>query len=172
MSSLGITDGIRYEATAEYKEMHPGRTAKIYVNDELVGLIGEVHPSLAKELKIKPTYVFELDLQKLIALPKNAETYVPVSKYPEVTRDIALLVPNEITNDQIVESIKQNGGRFLADIKLFDLYQGEKIDDGFKSLAYTLVYRSSEGTLSDDEINQAFDKVVKKLQEELEVTVR
>ena len=172
MSSLGITDGIRYEATAEYKEMHPGRTAKIYVNDELVGLIGEVHPSLAKELKIKPTYVFELDLQKLIALPKNVETYVPVSKYPEVTRDIALLVPNEITNDQIVESIKQNGGRFLVDIKLFDLYQGEKIDDGFKSLAYTLVYRNSEGTLSDDEINQAFDKVVKKLQEELEVTVR
>ena len=172
MSSLGITDGIRYEATAEYEEMHPGRTAKIYVNDELIGLIGEVHPSLAKELKIKPTYVFELDLQKLIDLPKNAETYVPVSKYPEVTRDIALLVPNEITNDQIVESIKQNGGRFLADIKLFDLYQGEKIDDGFKSLAYTLVYRNSEGTLSDDEINQAFDKVVKKLQEELEVTVR
>ena len=105
-------------------------------------------------------------------MPKNAETYIPVSKYPEVTRDIALLVPNEITNDQIVESIKQNGGRFLADIKLFDLYQGEKIDDGFKSLAYTLVYRNSEGTLSDDEINQAFDKVVKKLQEELEVTVR
>ena len=63
-------------------------------------------------------------------------------------------------------------GDFLADIKLFDLYQGEKIDDGFKSLAYTLVYRNSEGTLSDDEINQAFDKVVKKLQEELEVTVR
>ena len=172
MSSLGITDGIRYEATAEYEEMHSGRTAKIYVNDELVGLIGEVHPGLAKELKIKPTYVFELDLQKLIDLPKNAETYIPVSKYPEVTRDIALLVPNEITNDQIVESIKQNGGRFLADIKLFDLYQGEKIDDGFKSLAYTLVYRNSEGTLSDDEINQAFDKVVKKLQEELEVTVR
>lgn len=172
LSTLGIGGDIRYEATAEYEEMHPGRTAKIFVDDQLIGMLGEVHPSLAKELKIKTTYVFELDLQRIINLPRLAETYKPVSRYPEVTRDIALLVPNEITNYQIVESIKQNGGRFLADVKLFDLYQGEKIDKGFKSLAYTLVYRNSEGTLNDDEINRAFDKVVQRLQEELEVTVR
>ncbi|MGX5377046.1 phenylalanine--tRNA ligase subunit beta [Ligilactobacillus sp. LYQ135] len=172
LHSLGIKDGINYVATAEYEELHPGRTAKIYVNDTLIGLIGQVHPNLAKELKIKPTYVFELDMQQIIALPKATKVYTPVSKYPEINRDIALLVPNEITNAQIVDSIKRNGGHFLVDVKLFDLYQGKNIATGFKSLAYTLVYRNNEGTLNDDEINLAFEKVVNKLQEELEVNVR
>lgn len=172
LHTLGITSSIRYEATAEYEELHPGRTAKIYVNDQLIGLIGEVHPSLAKELKIQPTYVFEIDLQKVIDMPKNQEIYTPVSKYPEVTRDIALLVPNEITNEQILNSILTNGGKYLVDVRLFDLYQGDNIDEGFKSLAYTLVYRNNDGTLNDEEINKAYEKVVNKLQEELEVTVR
>ena len=171
LSSLGITK-VHYEATTEYNELHPGRSAKIFVNNEFIGLIGQIHPTLAKELKIKPTYVFELNLQKLIALPKKEEVYVPVSKYPKVTRDIALLVPQEITNETLMKTIKKYGGNFLTKIKLFDLYDGQNIEARYKSLAYTLVYSDLKGTLNDEEINKAFDKVVQKLKEELNVTVR
>lgn len=172
LNSLGIKKNIQFVATAEYSELHPGRAAKILVNDELIGLIGEVHPSLAKELKIKTTYVFELNLQKIIDLPKEQEVYSQISKYPEVSRDIALLVPQEITNAQIVDVINKYGGRYLVNVKLFDLYQGENIDPGFKSLAYTLQYRNLENTLNDEEINKAVEKVISKLQEELDIEVR
>nr|WP_321316044.1 phenylalanine--tRNA ligase subunit beta [uncultured Ligilactobacillus sp.] len=172
LNSLGITQNISYIATDEFEEMHPGRTAKIFINNEFIGLIGEVHPNLLKELKIKTTYIFELDLQKIIELPKDNEIYIPISKYPEIKRDMALLVPNNITNEQIVKTIKKNGGQYLVDVKLFDLYQGKNIDDGFKSLAYTLVYSDNSGTLNDEKVNDAFNKVTDKLKEELNIKVR
>ena len=98
LSALGITRGIRFEATAKHEEMHPGRTADIYLNDQLLGFVGEIHPNLAKEYKLKRTYVFELDLEKIIAAPKGELVYQEISKYPTIPRDVALAVPNEITN--------------------------------------------------------------------------
>lgn len=172
LSSLGITTGLRFEATAQHEEMHPGRTADIYLNDELLGFIGEIHPSLAKEYKLKRTYVFELDLSKVIAAPKNEVVYQEISKYPTITRDIALAVPAEITNQQILNSVWANSGKHLVDVRLFDYYQGEHLAQGFKSLAYTLVYQDKDATLKDDEVTAEFEKVVTALQTELEVTVR
>ncbi|WP_333589667.1 phenylalanine--tRNA ligase subunit beta [Ligilactobacillus acidipiscis] len=172
LSALGITQGIRFEATAKHEEMHPGRTADIYLNDQLLGFVGEIHPNLAKEYKLKRTYVFELDLEKIIAAPKDELVYQEISKYPTITRDVALAVPNEITNQQILNSIWANGGHHLVDVRLFDYYQGEHITKGFKSLAYTLVYQDKKATLKDDEVTAEFDRAITKLQEELEVTVR
>ena len=172
LASLGLTRNIRFEATAKHEEMHPGRTANIYLNGELLGFVGEIHPLLAKEYKLKRVYVFELDLEKVIAAPKNNLVYHEISKYPTITRDVALAVPDEITNQQILTSIWTNGGKYLTEVHLFDYYKGEHIGKGFKSLAYTLVYQDKNGTLKDEEVTAEFNKAVQKLQEELEVTVR
>ena len=153
--------------------MHPGRTAEIYAGETYLGFVGEIHPLTAKEYKLKQrVYVFELDLEKVIELPKEENVYTPVSKYPSVTRDIALAVASDVTNQQIVDCIKQNGGAFLQDVKLFDLYQGEHITKGSKSLAYTLVYADPNGTLQDDAVNQAFEKVKAKLVETFAADIR
>ncbi|MEY8737329.1 phenylalanine--tRNA ligase subunit beta [Lactobacillus sp. AN1001] len=171
LHELGVTNE-SYQAVA-MPDMHPGRTAAIYAGETYLGFIGEVHPNTAKEYKLKQrVYVFELDLQKVIELPKAAKLYTPVSKYPSITRDIALAVSTDVTNQQIEDCIRKNGGAFLKDIKLFDVYQGEHIMAGFKSLAYTLVYSDPNATLQDEEVTKAFEKVQAKLVEEFEADIR
>lgn len=171
LHELGVTNE-SYQAVA-MPDMHPGRTAAIYAGETYLGFIGEVHPNTAKEYKLKQrVYVFELDLQKVIELPKAAKLYTPVSKYPSITRDIALAVSADVTNQQIEDCIRKNGGAFLKDIKLFDVYQGEHIMDGFKSLAYTLVYSDPNTTLQDEAVTKAFEKVQAKLVEEFEADIR
>ena len=152
--------------------MHPGRTANIYIDGEFIGFVGEVHPTLAKEYNLDRVYVFELDLQKVMELSKDPEVYEPVSKFPAIKRDIALLVAEDIQNSDIIKTIKENGGANLASVNIFDVYAGEKIDLGFKSLAYTLTFENKERTLTDDEVNKAFDKVVNKLQENYKAVIR
>ncbi|MCI5941656.1 MAG: phenylalanine--tRNA ligase subunit beta [Ligilactobacillus animalis] len=171
LHELGVTNE-SYQAVA-MPDMHPGRTAAIYAGETYLGFIGEVHPNTAKEYKLKQrVYVFELDLQKVIELPKAAKLYTPVSKYPSITRDIALAVSTDVTNQQIEDCIRKNGGAFLKDIKLFDVYQGEHIMAGFKSLAYTLVYSDPNATLQDEAVTKAFEKVQAKLVEEFEADIR
>lgn len=171
LHELGVANE-SYQAVA-MPDMHPGRTAAIYAGETYLGFIGEVHPNTAKEYKLKQrVYVFELDLQKVIELPKEAKLYTPVSKYPSITRDIALAVSTDVTNQQIEDCIRKNGGAFLKDIKLFDVYQGEHIMAGFKSLAYTLVYSDPNATLQDEAVTKAFEKVQAKLVEEFEADIR
>lgn len=171
LRELGVKD-VTYKA-ARPKDMHPGRTAAIYSGDTYLGFVGEVHPTTAKEYKLKQrVYVFELDLQKIIELPKATKAYTPVSKYPSITRDIALAVSSDVTNQQVVECIKQNGGAFLVDVKLFDVYEGEHVMNGQKSLAYTLIYSDPKATLQDEAVNKAFEKVQAKLAEELDADIR
>ncbi|QCQ03918.1 phenylalanine--tRNA ligase subunit beta [Ligilactobacillus animalis] len=171
LHELGVTNE-SYQAVA-MPDMHPGRTAAIYAGETYLGFIGEVHPNTAREYKLKQrVYVFELDLQKVIELPKAAKLYTPVSKYPSITRDIALAVSTDVTNQQIEDCIRKNGGAFLKDIKLFDVYQGEHIMAGFKSLAYTLVYSDPNATLQDEAVTKAFEKVQAKLVEEFEADIR
>lgn len=174
LAKLGVTTDVLYVASQVHEDMHPGRTADIYVGDQdqFIGFVGEVHPMLSKELGIDRTYVFELDLQKVINLPKEQAVYEPVSKFPEIKRDIALLVDKNVQNGDIVKTISANGGANLKEVKLFDVYQGEKIDLGFKSMAYTLTYSNSERTLTDEEVNQSFEKIVNKLNEQFNAKVR
>lgn len=172
LAELGFKGHVSFVASQRYPEMHPGRTADILVNGLYVGFIGEVHPTIQKEYRLKRTYVFEIDLAKLVELDKTPEIFVPVSKYPAIKRDIALEVAKELTNQQIVDCIKANGGAFLQDVQIFDVYEGEHIKEGFKSLAYNLVFQNKEATLTDEEVTKAFDKIVNKLTAEFNVTVR
>lgn len=172
LKNMGIAGKITYVPTSDRQEMHPERTADIMVDDQLVGFIGQVHPQTAKEYKIPETYVFELNLELLLAAPKIENEYTPISKYPSITRDIALLVDDDVENTTIVEAIKQKGGAYLKDIHLFDVYAGSHLPAGKKSLAYTLTYQDDKGTLTEDQVNTAFDKVTAYLQDKVDAEIR
>ena len=152
--------------------MHPGRTANILLNGKLIGFVGQVHPQMAKDLKIPATYVFELNLEALMAAEKLPKQYLHISKYPAVTRDIALLVDEDVTNEEVVDLIYQKGGQYLKDVHLFDVYTGAKLPAGKKSLAYTLTYQADDTTLTEDQVNDAFARVEKHLQDVLNAEIR
>lgn len=169
---LSLEDVITFEKTSEMKEMHPGRTANIYLGETKVGFIGQVHPSVAKAYDVPETYVAELNLEALLANDAGKLIYQAVSKFPAVSRDIALLVKEEISNQEIVKEIKQVAGKFLTNVEIFDVYQGKNIEAGHKSLAYSLTFVNPEATLTDEEINRAMDKVTKALTESFEAVIR
>ena len=169
---LGLTEKISYQATTAIPEMHPGRTAWIYLEDEVVGFVGQVHPTTAKAYDIPETYVAELNLQQLVATEAGGVTYEAVSKFPAVSRDIALLVDETVTNQELVKTISDNAGKYLKEIHLFDVYQGEKLGAGKKSMAYSLTFVNAEATLVDEEINRSMEKVEKALIEKHQVEVR
>ncbi|MEY8441271.1 phenylalanine--tRNA ligase subunit beta [Lactobacillaceae bacterium 24-114] len=172
LHNMGIAGKIEYVADNSRAEMHPGRTANILVDGEVVGYLGQVHPQVAKDYKVPETYVFELNLEQLLQAHKVENEYTPISKFPSITRDIALLVDKDITNEEIKELIQKRGGKFLKDIHLFDVYQGSHLAAGKKSLAYTLTYQDTSATLTEEQVNAAFDKVVKELTQQLGAEVR
>lgn len=111
-------------------------------------------------------------MQQLVAIEAGGVTYEAVSKFPAVSRDIALLVDETVTNQELVKTISDNAGKYLKEIHLFDVYQGEKLGAGKKSMAYSLTFVNAEATLVDEEINRSMEKVEKALIEKHQVEVR
>nr|WP_290123328.1 hypothetical protein [Secundilactobacillus oryzae] len=105
-------------------------------------------------------------------MPKDDQQYEVISKYPAVSRDMALLVDRNITNQQIVDVIEKRGGAYLNSVHLFDVYEGEHVPEGKRSLAYSLTFLDKEATLTDETVNKAFDKVITSLEKEFSVEVR
>lgn len=169
---LGLTKRITYIQTNQLQEMHPGRTAMIQLDQQVIGFVGQVHPTVAKAYDVTETYVAELDLDQLLQDTSAQTVYQTVSKYPAVNRDIALLLSETTTNQTVNTVIVESAGRFLKDVRLFDVYQGKNIESGKKSLAYSLTFANPEATLTDEEINQAMAKITKNLEEKLQAEVR
>ncbi len=172
LETIGLNGEISYVANESYPEMHPGRTADIFVHGHYVGFVGQVHPKIAKQFKINETYVFDLNLQTIIDLPKKEQSYELVSKYPSIKRDIAMLIDKDVENDSIVKVIEKRGGAYLVDVKLFDLYEGEHVPEDKKSLAYSLTFQNKHDTLVDDDVNNTMDKVQRNLEKEFNVEIR
>lgn len=172
LKDMAVNGDVTYEPNADMPEMHPGRTADVLVHGHRIGFLGQIHPLIAKQFKIGATYVFELNLQAIIDMPKQENQYNVISRYPAITRDIAMLVDDDVTNDQVVALIERRGGAFLQSVKLFDVYDGVKVPKGKKSLAYTLTYQDKHETLVDDAVTQAFDKVSKRLEDDLGAQIR
>ncbi|CAI2677513.1 Phenylalanine--tRNA ligase beta subunit [Apilactobacillus kunkeei] len=172
LETIGLNGEISYTANESYPEMHPGRTADIFVHGHYVGFVGQVHPKIEKQFKINETYVFDLNLQTIIDLPKKEQSYELVSKYPSIKRDIAMLIDKDVENDSIVKVIEKRGGAYLVDVKLFDLYEGEHVPEDKKSLAYSLTFQNKHDTLVDDDVNNAMEKVQRNLEKEFNVEIR
>lgn len=158
---------VEYTATQALAGMHPGRTATISLDGQVVGFVGQVHPVTAKDYNIPETYVAEINLTAIEQVIQPAKPFVEITKFPAVTRDIALLLKAEISHKEVVEAIEAAGVKRLTDIKLFDVFSGEKLGLGMKSMAYTLTFQNPEDTLEDEEVARYMEKI----QKSLEVTI-
>ncbi|WP_225047617.1 phenylalanine--tRNA ligase subunit beta [Lacticaseibacillus kribbianus] len=162
----------RFEALTDLPELHPGQSAAILLGDEQIGLIGRLHPQFEADNSLPQTFVYELNLDALMAADRSQMQAVPAPKYPEMTRDIAVQVATSVTNAEIEAKIQEAGGKYLQDIRLFDQYIGDKVGDGQKSLAYTLTYRRDDATLTEDTVSAAFAKVQAVLESQLGAQIR
>ncbi|MHA6259411.1 phenylalanine--tRNA ligase subunit beta [Sporosarcina sp. CAU 1771] len=171
MDVLGLVEGVSFEQ-AVIEGMHPGRTANILLNKERIGLIGQVHPTEQKKRDLKNTYVMEINLEKILEIETEELLYVPVPRFPSSSRDIALVVSSETSAGTLESIIRLAGGKLLNDVKLFDLYEGANVEDGKKSVAFSLTYSDPERTLTDEEVVHAHEKVLNALTNEAGALLR
>ena len=144
--------------------LHPGRSACAVCNGNLLAVFGEVHPDTADQYNIGVrTYVAEIYLSQLLNNKKSLAIYEPLPRFPAVNRDLALLCSSDVPVGDLIEIIKNSGGKLLENVSLFDIYEGEQIPAGKKSLAFNLVLRSKEGTLTDEQIETVMKKIISKL---------
>lgn len=139
---------------ADIDGLHPGRTAEILLENKVVGFIGELHPTLAAENDLKRTYVFELNFDALIAVSVGYINYQPIPRFPGMSRDIALEVDQNIPAADLLSTIHAHGGNILKDTLVFDVYQGEHLEKGKKSIAIRLNYLDTEETLTDERVSK------------------
>ena len=170
LDRLGLN--VEYTATQAFTSMHPGRTATISLDGQVIGFVGQVHPVVAKAYNIPETYVAEVSLTAVEQAIQPAKPFVEVTKFPAVTRDIALLLKAEISHKEVVAAIEAARVKRLTDIKLFDVFSGEKLGLGMKSMAYTLTFQNPEDTLEDEEVARYMEKIQKSLEETIDAEVR
>lgn len=153
--------------------MHPGRCANIILENKEIGFFGEVHPKTTKNYDIgMKVYVAEMDLEGLLAHINKDVQYKALPKYPAISRDIAMLVKDEVLVGDIEKVITQRGTKLLEKVELFDVYKGKQIEEGYKSVAYNLTFRAADRTLTDEEVQKAMKKILLGLEQELEAKLR
>lgn len=164
LEGLGI-ENVRYVKPENgAPEMHPGRTALIYHGEDHLGYLGGLHPEVEEANDLAPTYYFQLCLENLVKAASHKRANVtPLPKFPSIERDIALLVDAEIPAARLLDTIRNSGGLLLESVRIFDFYQGPQVPAGKKSIAYSLVYRSLERTLTDEEVTAKHSEVLEAL---------
>jgi phenylalanyl-tRNA synthetase beta chain len=170
-AKLGLSENVTY-VQAQFDGMHPGRTAEIHLGGEKIGFVGQVHPSVQKELDLKDTYVFELSLKAVLEAGTDPTRYVAIPRFPSISRDIALVVDKETAAGALKDIILTAGESLLKDVYVFDLYEGEHMEEGKKSLAFSLKYMDPERTLTDEEVTKVHGKVLLALQEKSGAVLR
>lgn len=169
---LGIM-GIAFIPERNHPTFHPGRCANIILENHILGVIGEVHPDVAENYGLEVrTYLGEIDFDIMLQVTRLERVYKPLPKYPAITRDIALVVKDEIYVKQIEDVIQENGEPLLEKVQLFDIYKGKQIKEGYKSVAYTLTYRAEDRTLTDEEVVKVHDRILAQLKEKLDAQLR
>ena len=144
------------------KEFHPYQTAQISVNNDVVGIIGKLHPNCTKD----NVYVLEINLDKLLEKKTGKMKYKEISKFPSVKKDLAVVIDKDITSEEIARQIKKLAGNLLLGSKIFDVYTGENIEENKKSIAYSLEFGAADRTLTDDEINAILEKIIAGLEKQ------
>jgi len=168
LARLGVESSL---APSQDPALHPARQGKLLVGGEEVGVLGEVHPSLAREWELEvPAFVLELDLEKLVPLLTRRRPYQPLPRFPAVTRDLALVVEERVPAGRVLEVLRSHP--LVAGAALFDVYTGKPIPSGKKSLAYHLVFQSPSKTLTDEEVDQALGSLLERLKQELGAALR
>lgn len=166
VESLGNKLGVQLTfERGQMDDLHPGRTAFIMLDGQRIGVMGQLHPSEQKARDLKTTVVMELNLATLLNLETEALVYTPVPRYPSMSRDVALVLSKIVEAGTIETVIRNAGGKLLKDVRVFDLYEGDKMEEGKKSVAFSLTYFDPEKTLTDEEVINAHEKVMAALTE-------
>ncbi len=164
---------VKYVPEKNNPTFHPGRTASIVIGGKKAGVVGEIHPTVCNNYSLPvKAYVAEIDFNTVFENIDTKKSYVPLPKFPAVTRDIAILIDDSVPVADIEDVIRSCGGKILEELKLFDVYKGNQIPENKKSVAYALTLRSSERTLTDDEMKDVMNKILKNLSEKLGAELR
>lgn len=160
-------------AITDEPTFHPGRNTEVLLGDQRIGLLGEAHPEVLENYELPyKAYLFELDLEKLADAADFSKRFEPIPIYPSVLRDLAIVVEQDMPSDKPIDIIYAAGGALVESVRLFDVYVGDQVQEGKKSLAYTITYHSATETLTDKEVNDLHDKVVERLNQELGAELR
>ena len=156
---------------SEHVAMHPGQCAEIVRGGEVIGHIGAIHPSLAKKMSV-PTGVYMVEVNLNILMQGKVTEFAPLSKFPEVRRDLALIVKQSVAADELAQVMREESGELFRDVRTFDVYAGQGIEEGHKSLAMGLTLQHASRTLKDEEVNQLIDSIVSRLEREFNASLR
>ena len=169
--ALGCDDSAIDYVESEHPSLRPGRTARLEQNGRLIGWLGELHPRLSRALGLAPApVVFELDASE--ALAAGIPQYAPVSKFPAVRRDLAVIVVEEVTAAALTRVVRDAAGELLHDVIVFDVYRGAGIENGLKSVALGLILQETSRTLTELEIDGVISAVINSLSSELNASIR
>lgn len=172
LGRLGIKD-IEYIREENNPVFHPGRTAKLMLDGKELGIIGEVHMDVTQNYSIKDrVYIGHIDFDRVIELTNTEVKYKPLPKYPSMLRDLALVVKDDVLVGDIQKTISKHGEGLIERIELFDIYTGNQIPDGMKSVAYSIVYRSYDRTLRDEEVNIIQQAIIEDLENRFDAKLR
>lgn len=165
LGQVGMDSQVEYDAEAGKTFLHPGRQANILYKDTVIGYLGEVHPVVCENYDMKTrAYVAVIDMPYVYEMADFEKKYKGIAKFPAVSRDISMVVPKEILVGQIEKVIKQRGGKILESYRLFDIYEGDQIEKGFKSVAYNIVFRAKDRTLEENDVAGAMKKILNGLE--------
>ncbi|MBD5454238.1 MAG: phenylalanine--tRNA ligase subunit beta [Lachnospiraceae bacterium] len=163
--SIGMTKKVVYDPKAGKNFLHPGRQANICYDGKAIGYLGEVHPEVCDNYDLKTkAYIAVLDMPEVLPFATFDRKYTSLAKYPAVSRDISMVVPKQIMVGEIEAVIVQRGGKILEDYKLFDIYEGSQIKDGYKSVAYSITFRAKDRTLEDADVAGVMKKILNGLE--------
>ena len=164
LNECGVRCELKYDAVKDIPYLHPGRAAKITAGEFELGLIGEVHPQVLNNYDIKEkVYIAVLDMDDIVKLSDYDIKYQGLAKFPAITRDLSLLTKKSVLAGDIEACIRRNGGEYLEKVELFDVYEGERIAEGHKSLAYSISFRALDKTLEDTIVNKQMDIIINEL---------
>ena len=163
---VGLHEKISYDPNAGRSFLHPGRQANIVYRGNVVGYLGEIHPAVTDNYAIgERVYVAVIDMPFIVEYASFDRKYTGIAKYPAVTRDISMLMKKEILVGQVEEIIEEKGGKLVESYHLFDLYEGSQIAEGYKSVAYSIVFRAADHTLEEKEVSAAMEKILTALED-------
>ena len=165
LSKLGFDQKISYQVKMEKTFLHPGRQSDIVYDGQELGYLGEIHPLVAENYSIKDrVYIAVLDMPVIVEMATFDRKYKGIAKYPAVSRDISMVMPKEIPVGDVEAVFQAKGGQYLESYQLFDVYEGSQIKEGYKSVAYSLMFRGQEKTLEESDITPGMNKILKALE--------
>ena len=166
LQQTGMHKKPEYNPDAKKPFLHPGRQAEIRYDGKVIGYFGEVHPTAAANYSLKErVYVAVIDMPYIVEMSSFDRKYTGIARFPAVTRDLSMVCPKQILAGDIEKIIESKGGNCLESYRLFDIYEGNQIKVGYKSMAYSITFRAADRTLDDESVNEPLQQIIKALEE-------